>query len=301
MFRKLALKYHPDKNPGNKEAEEKFKEISLAYDMIENPENHSRGANNQRQGQNIGDMFKQWARSGFGFNGFNSNRQEHSVADVELTFKESCLGTQKEIAYDVMVDCEKCSGNGAAEGDYSVCNTCDGSGQKVIEHGYQVNITTCTTCGGSGKSITKPCGKCNGRGRVGQSKTVSASIQPLVVNGAMFNMVVDGSPLVVRVRVQPDPTMFRQEGTADIHSRQDLSLKDALLGCKINVKTIHGDKTVTIKECTASGVKVRLKACGAKIPNSDELGSHIIHTNILFPESLTDKQRETIKEVFSEQ
>lgn len=299
-FRKLAVKYHPDKNQGSKEAEEKFKEISQAYDMIENPQNYEKGNRGPRQQTNISDFLKKWAKMGFNFGGFSSDYNEPSVGQVSLTFKESCLGADKEVAYDRTVSCTPCSGNGALEGDFTVCSTCEGTGQKILEQAFQVGVITCPSCTGRGKRITKPCGECGGRGKYRGRATVNVSIPPCVSNGNVFNTMVGGDMVSIHIHVEASQIMMRQNGTADIHSRKKLSLKDALLGCKENIATIHGDKMVTIKECTSSGSKVRLKGCGARIPNTEQYGNHILHIDVEFPESLTETQREQIKEVFDD-
>lgn len=270
--------------------------------MIENPQNHARGnaSRGQRQNANISDFLKKWAKMGFNFGGFTNEYQDQPVAVVNLTFEESCLGAQKSVEYSTVVDCDSCAGNGAKEGDYETCSTCDGSGQKIMEQAFQVGIITCPACSGRGIKIIKPCETCGGRGKGRRKSKVTLTIPPCVSDGTVFNSMIGGDVLTVHVRVGRHDIMMRQEGTADIHSKKKLPLKDVLLGCKVNVRTIHGDKMVTIKECTAPGAKVRLKGCGAKLPNADSYGNHIIHIEVQFPESLTDAQRDKIKEVFDD-
>lgn len=302
-YRKLAHKYHPDKNPGDKEAEEKFKEISAAYEEITNP--GSKGSRGSTRGRpnSVADILKKWAQwgfnvqtsSGFGF------QEEPAFARVILTFEEACFGVSKEIEYNISHECGTCNGVGAESGNYSECTTCDGTGHRVMQQAFQTGVVTCPSCGGRGVRITKPCSKCNGRRVETKKEKQKVDIPSSVSDGMVYNArSKDGYPISIQVRVKKDLEMARPRGSIDVHSERKLSLKEALLGCKIQVRTIHGDKTVTIEECAHPGVKVRLKGCGAKNPNTGDFGNHIIHIDVDFPTKLTDKQRELLNEVFDD-
>jgi len=300
-YRKLAHKYHPDKNPDDKESEEKFKEVSAAYEQIINP-GASKSSGGRGRPNSVADIIKKWAQ--WGFNVQNSSgfvQEEPSVARVILSFKEGCLGVAKDIEYKVTRKCKPCDGVGAEPGDYDECAECDGTGRRIMQQAFQTGIITCPSCGGRGVRIRKPCGKCKGRKTESLTEKQKITIPSAVTDGMVYNLQSkDGGSVSVQIRVKADKKMVRQRGSIDIHSEQKLSLKEALLGCKITVQTIHGDKTVTIEECAHPGVKVRLKGCGAKNPNTGDFGNHMIHIDVDFPTKLDDKQRELIKEVFND-
>lgn len=299
-YRKLAHKYHPDKNPGDKEAEEKFKEISAAYEEIINPSGQRARGQTRGRPNSVADILKKWAQWGFNVQtntGFV--HEEPSIARVSLTFEESCFGASKEIEYNVSHECRACNGIGAEEGDYDRCGDCDGTGHRVMQQAFQTGIITCPSCGGRGARIRKPCSKCKGRRIQSKREKQSINIPSAVSDGMVYNLnSLDGKPVSVQIRVMKDAEMTRLRGSLDIHSEKKLSLKEALLGCKVQVRTIHGEKSVNIEECAHPGVKVRLKGCGAKNPTTGDFGNHIIHIDVDFPTKLTEKQRELLNEVF---
>jgi molecular chaperone DnaJ len=302
-YRKLAKKYHPDVNPNNKEAEEKFKEISSAWDMIESPENHKKspfggGANRGSAWDNIARNFQQWA-SGFAQHGQSQNEAAGFVS-VDISFKESCLGVEKDIQYTKKEECAPCGGIGAKEGDYEMCKVCGGAGQRIIQQHFQVIRMSCSACEGRGIVIRRTCSDCHGKRFKAVKANQRVHIPSCIPDGMIHEEPMPGGGiLAVRVNVIKSENMTRQMNSLDIHSKQKLSLKEALLGCKIKVHTIHGDKTVTVKECTSHGDKLRLKDCGAKHPYQNSHGNHIIHVQVEFPNSLTKEQRGLIEEVFN--
>jgi len=294
-YRKLAHKYHPDKNPDDKEAEEKFKEINQAYEAITNPDSANA---NQKGGfggfnwQNISDMFGQ-------FSGGNRAQQNRYVVDHKLSFKESCFGVTKDISFLLEKVCAPCKGVGALDGDYTTCAACNGSGSQTRQLGsITISGGVCPACRGQGKSITNPCKDCGGQGHKAKKETRSITFPPCIDNGAIFHLVLeDKSILSIRAFVEQPKDMMRQG--VDVYAKHKISLKDALLGGKITVETLHGTKSVVIKECTGPDTKVKLKTCGAKHPNKDEYGNHIMIIEIEFPQSLTENQKEKLREVFS--
>jgi molecular chaperone DnaJ len=301
-YRKLAHKHHPDKNPDDKKAEEKFKEVSAAYEQITNPDVKS-GRTSRTSTGSVSDMLRKWANSSWGFNqsGGGFAQEEQSVTRVMLTFEEACFGASKEVKYTVSRNCNSCAGIGAKEGDYTTCSECNGAGHRIMQQAFQTGIITCPSCGGRGLRITKPCDKCKGQKieKINEKQTIT--IPSAVSDGAVFNLASrNGGNVTVQVRVQNRKGLVRERGGLDVHSERKLSLKEALLGCKVTVQTVHGDKTVTIEECAHPGTKVRLKGCGAKNPNTTEYGSHVLHIDVDFPTKLDDKQRELIKEVFND-
>jgi DnaJ-class molecular chaperone len=302
-YRSLAKKYHPDKNPDDKEAEEKFKEVGAAWDMIENPQNNrnkSRSRGPSGPGASAAETIKDWFSSQFSNMGGFQTRGSVPFVSIDISFKESCLGVQKNIEYTNKVKCDNCVGVGAAEGDYEPCSTCEGTGTRMIRKGFTVDIITCQTCSGRGVQILKACGKCNGVGATTQKFKQMLSLPSCITNGTFQVVTEQGSTINVKINIIRHANMDRQNGTADIYSTHSLSLKDALLGCKIGVQTIHGDKTVSIQECTSHGTKVRLRDCGAKHPQTQKYGNHYIAIEVNFPDKLTPKQRSIVQEVFDD-
>jgi DnaJ-class molecular chaperone len=269
--------------------------------MIENPQNHNKSpfGGGQRPGS-VWDQFtrnfQQWT------SGFNTGQQNASINFVSLniSFKESCLGAEKHIEYVQKQECVQCSGLGAKEGDYEICKVCGGAGQRISKQGFQLTRTICQPCKGKGIIIYRPCSLCQGKRYKQKKIKQKITIPPCIINGMVYeDKTPDGELLAIELNILKESEMTRPRGTLDIHSKHRLSLKEALLGCKINVQTILGEKTVTVKECTSYGDKLRLKDCGAKHPQQDTLGSHIIHIQIDFPETLTQTQRNLLEEVFS--
>jgi molecular chaperone DnaJ len=296
-YRKLAHEYHPDKNPDDPNAEEKFKEINEAYQLISNPQpQNSKPGFGGFGGINLNDIFSRFT----GFGNQPAQQIKQTVANASLTFKESCFGVDKDITFSYQKSCEPCSGVGATEGNFSTCKSCNGSGTRTAQLGGNITVSVggCPKCKGSGVSIEKACPDCNGEGYSSQTETKTLKIPPLVENGSVLRVQVDAQNLLhVKLSVTKDEKITRNG--IDLLTTEQISLKEALLGGKIVVKTLHGDKMVSVAECTSPGTKVRLKGCGAKHPNKDEYGNHITTFEIDFPDSLTQEQKNTIEEVFS--
>lgn len=296
-YRKLAHKYHPDKNPDNPEAESKFKEINEAYSEITNPSPKTNWSQNTNDwggfGFNIDDLF-----SGFGRRRSVQNKIRTSV---KITFKDSCFGTTKKVSFPYKQSCNKCSGVGAASGDYVTCSVCNGSGRVTQRYGT-LTITggTCSNCSGKGVKIKKACGACKGAGITSENITKTITIPPCVENGNVLNTFVDDNT-VLTTHIVVDESEGMVRNGIDVYSKEKIALKDALLGSQIEISTVHGKKKVSISECTSPGAKVRLKNCGAKHPNKNEFGAHIIVVDVAFPEKLTEEQRNKLIEVFNEE
>jgi molecular chaperone DnaJ len=299
-YRKLAFQYHPDRNHGDKAAEEKFKDISLAFDMIQNPQNHRSHQQAQQKPHSkpwaaAADTYKRWS------NAFRQYQNEPEIYNVSctLTFKESCFGVSKKIEYVARENCNGCSAIGAKEGNFEQCPECAGSGVREFKQAFQVAAITCPACSGRGIRIKIPCNDCQGRGKKNTKKTTSIDLPPCISDELVYEInTTDGDVLALRIKIQQESGLMRQNGTADIHSKRSISLKDALLGCKIPIHTLHGEKTMTVQPCTQPNTKARLKGLGAKIPNSENHGNHIVHIEIEFPESLTQEQRELLTAAF---
>lgn len=306
-FKKLALKYHPDRNQGNAEAEEKFKEINQAYQMLtdDNPKPSGNQAYNPQDFSNV------WKSTGFDpFSSIDEifraagmgagrrsqpRRNNHRVHTV-LSFKEACLGTDKTFKLKSSQKCTGCNGVGATEENCIKCEDCKGMGTVAGKHHNIVISKTCTKCNGRGISFIKPCHECHGIGNVQSISDHTVSIPSCVDTGNTCTVKVsDMDTLLIDISVMPDANFAR--AGVDVYSIQKVSLKDILLGCKLNVNTLHGEKVINIKECTNPNLKIRLRDCGAKDPRNNTLGNHILTLEVQYPEKLTDEQKDKIKEV----
>lgn len=306
-FKKLALKYHPDRNQGNAEAEEKFKEINQAYQMLTDDNPKPSGASYNPQGFsnawqstgfdpffNIDEFFRAANIGGMG-RSTRPRRNTHRVHTV-LSFKEACLGTEKTFKLKSNKKCTGCNGVGATEENCIKCEECKGMGTVAGKHHNIVISKTCNKCNGRGIRFIKSCQECHGIGNIQSISDHTVSIPSCVDNGSTCTVKIsDMDTLLIDIGVMPDPGLTRIG--LDVHSIQKVSLKDTLLGCKLNVNTLHGEKVISIKECTNPNLKIRLRDCGAKNPGDNTLGSHILTLEVQYPEKLTDEQKDKIKEV----
>lgn len=280
-YRKLAQETHPDKNPGDPEAEARFKEISQAYQEITNPQHTPR--------QSPG-----FSRGPFGGNPFRINK---STTTVSVTFEESCTGCSKDIVYSYMDDCSACNGSGAESEDTVSCHSCGGSGANHLHlGGINIAMGVCSVCSGKGTLPKVKCKVCVGKGQVRSSGTKTIQVPPLVKNGDSFAFHANNEN-IVRVVVQISNPEGKYRRGLDVYSKLKINLKDALLGAKVKVSTLEGEKNVEIPECTPPDKKIRLKDCGAKDPRTNRVGNHILVVELNFPQSLNEEQKEKLKEV----
>ena len=294
-FRKLAHKYHPDKNKDNPEAESKFKEINDAWDQINNPEKHRPKSNpSERWSQDLQDLINNFRRKSQG------GRRNPPAVQANLSFAESCLGVKKDFRYSVDKDCQKCNGIGANEGDYEKCTPCSGNGF-IVENKRFFGLvqSPCNACRSKGFIIKKPCSSCHGSGKEKEEITVEVSIPSCVDSGMnILHRDENGRELIIVINVLNTGESWR-EGV-NVISRKTLSLKDALVGCKVQVETVHGVKLVTIDELTGPGKQKRLRGQGAKDRDHDKFGDHYIIIDVEFPKKLTGEQLAKIEEVLDE-
>lgn len=291
-YRKLAFENHPDRNPNNPQAEAKFKEISEAWEQINNP-SAVHGGNRP----DMAEVFRRWA-AGFTGQSHGFSQKKIQMAQVTVSFAESCLGVEKEITFNRKQKCTSCNGSGAQDGKVDTCASCKGLGRHVYRQGnVNISMGECQVCSGSGKTIRNKCTNCIGRTYMEISCKEKIPLPSCVENGMQINFdISDSESLMVQVFIENHPSFTRNN--IDICSRQKISLKDALLGCHLTVPTIHGDKTIVVKDCTQYGTKFRLKDFGAKHPHKNITGSHIVTIEVELPQNLTDEQKVKIKEVF---
>ncbi|MEG1415414.1 MAG: molecular chaperone DnaJ [Clostridium sp.] len=325
-FRKMAIKYHPDKNQGDKEAEEKFKEINEAYQVLSDPEkksNYDQYGTADFDGAGFGGGFS-GGFGGFGdifgdifdmFGGGSGARRNPNAPrrgnDLEttiiLTFEEAAFGVKKEIEINREENCEECSGSGAAKGTSpATCSRCGGSGQVQVQKstpfGSFVSVTTCDTCNGSGKKIEKPCTACSGSGRIRKNKIVSINIPAGVDDGNTIPLRGHGEPgfnggpagdLYINIRVR-NHTTFKRRGT-DIFCEIPISIVKASLGGEIEVPTLQGSKSHKIDAGVQNGKVIKFKGDGIQNVRGSGKGDLYVELKVEVPTKLTEKQRELLE------
>ncbi|MEW5876829.1 MAG: molecular chaperone DnaJ [Acidobacteriota bacterium] len=324
-YRQLALKYHPDRNPGNKEAEEKFKEAAEAYAVLSDPEKRAHydrfghaGVGEQPFTGFSPDIFADFADilgSFFGFEGIFGRRSSSGPqrgADlrtvVRISFEEMASGVEKVLHVPREENCSTCGGTGAAPGSQPVtCRVCGGRGQVRLNQGFFSLVRTCPQCDGSGRVITSPCRECHGSGRVERRREVRFSIPAGVENGTRLRLVgqgeegVRGGPpgdLYVQIQVEPHDVFVRQG--ADIHVEVEVSAFLAALGGEIEVPTLSGTQTVRLPEGSQPGDTVILRGEGLPRVGRGGRGDLVVHLKVVVPKKLSGKQRELLRQLLAE-
>ena len=323
-YRKLAMKYHPDRNPDNKEAEEKFKEVKEAYEMLTNPEKREAydryghagvdpnmggggfGAGAGGFGDAFGDIFGDIFGGGRG--GRGGGPQVYRGADLrynlEITLEQAANGFDTTIRVPSWDKCDTCHGSGAKPGTQPVtCTTCHGHGQVRMQQGFFSIQQTCPKCHGSGKMIPEPCPSCSGAGRIKRNKTLEVKIPAGIDNGMRIRSTGNGEPgtnggpsgdLYVEIHIKPHP-VFQREGD-DLHCEMPISFSKAALGGEIEVPTLTGKVSFTVPEGTQTGKTFRLKGKGIKGVRSGYAGDLFCHVVVETPVKLTDKQKDLLRE-----
>ncbi|MFT2010082.1 molecular chaperone DnaJ [Pontibacter sp. 13R65] len=331
-YRKIAIKFHPDKNPDDPTAEDKFKEAAEAYEVLSNEQKRQRYDQFGHQGMNGGfgggggmnmdDIFSQFGDI-FGGGGspfesfFGGGRQggggrrtrkgSNLRIKLKLNLEEIANGVEKKIKVKRHVACGTCGGNGAKNGtDMQTCNSCQGSGQvrKVVNTmlGQMVSTATCPTCNGEGRIVTKNCEVCHGSGRELQEEVIAINVPAGVMDGMQLSMSGKGNvperggvpgDLLIQIEEEAHPTLKR-DGNNVIFD-QYISFVDAALGADIEVPTITGKVKVNIKPGTQSGEIFRLRGKGIKDINGYGKGDQLIHINVWTPKSLSSEERAALE------
>src|ERR1700722_3369722 len=329
-YRKKAVQYHPDKNPGNKEAEEMFKKVSEAYEALKDPEKRAAydryghaafqgpGARGPSGGAGFHDPYDIF-REGFGQGGGGgifdemigggggreSGRDGSDLRyDLEITLEEAARGVEKEISFRKLVGCEHCHGTGAEPGSKRVtCPTCRGSGQVRRSGGIIVFTQTCPTCGGAGVKIEKPCTVCRGEGRVARTTKLNVKIPPGVDTGSRLRRAgngeaaaAGGSPgdLYIVLSVK-EHELFERQGD-DLFCEIPIKFTLATLGGSIEVPTLTGKASLKIPAATQSGTPFRLRAPGMPSLRGGRHGDELIRVQVEVPSSLSADQRRILEE-----
>ena len=332
-YRSLAKKYHPDVNPGDKSAEEKFKEVNEAYAILSDgdkraaydsyghaafdgtgAQNGAGGFGGFDGGFDFGDIFGSFFGGGFGGGSGAQRRNAPMRGDdigvrITLTFEEAVFGVKREISYNRVQKCPDCSGSGAAKGTTAeTCSACGGSGQRRVTQrigGMAFQSTaTCTACGGSGKIIKTPCSNCRGTGYVKVTKKLEVNIPAGIDDGGRValrgqgNDGRNGGPagdLIIIVSVKPS-AIFERSGS-DLYCDVPISVTDAVLGAEIDVPTLEGKEKFTIPEGTQPDTDFVLRGKGVPyLGNSNRRGDLIFTAKVEIPQKLTSKQKELLRQ-----
>jgi molecular chaperone DnaJ len=320
-YRRLAMKFHPDRNPDNPKAEEQFKEAKEAYEVL--TDGNKRAAYD-RYGHSGVDPQAGMAGAGAGFSSFadafgdifgdifNQARGGRSSVyrgadlryNLEVSLEQAARGTETKIRIPTYEDCDTCKGSGAKPGTSPrTCPTCDGHGQVRMQQGFFSIQQTCPKCRGSGKMISEPCPACHGAARIKKQKTLSVKIPAGVDEGDRIRLSGEGEPgtnggppgdLYVQVRVKPHPVFQRDHD--DLHCEMPISFATAALGGEIDIPTLDGSAKIKVPSETQSGKVFRLRGKGIRGVRSREHGDLLCHVALETPVRLTDRQKELLRE-----
>lgn len=322
-YRKLAHKYHPDKTGGDRDAEEKLKQINEAYDVLKNKEKRARydrfgpdgvgaGAGGFGGGFSSGfggagtpfeDIFDAFFGGGRGRGPNAPTRGDDLEYPMRITLRDSAFGVAKTIHFRRQEACRECDGSGATrDSGMERCHQCGGAGQVRISQGFFSITRTCPHCQGVGQVITEPCGNCGGTGRIATERELEVQIPPGVETGTRLRVTGEGEAgrnggprgdLYVFIEVEPDD-VFKREGN-DLHCEVPISFPQAVLGASIKVPTLEGEADLKIPAGTQSGTMFRLRGLGIPDVRGYRKGDQIVTTHVETPTKLTKEQKDLIK------
>ena len=331
-YRKLAMKYHPDRNPDNKEAEEKFKEIGEAYEVLSDADKRAaydrmgheafkNGGMNGAGGGGFGgftdpmDIFAQMFGGGFGgfggFGGGGARRQADPRRpgsdlryDLDLTLEEAVRGCEKTLEIERMVPCDKCGATGSKDGasGFKQCPTCHGTGVVTRQSGFFVQQSTCPSCRGAGQTISNPCSHCHGEGRVHKDVKITLHVPPGVDTGTKLRSTGNGDAgvhggetgdLYVFIEVKPHD-IFTREGT-DLHCTMPVPFAEAALGGVLTAPTLEGPAKLKLPAGTQSGTIFRLRNQGVPALKGSGRGDLLVEVQVETPTKLSSAQEKALK------
>lgn len=331
-YRKLAMQFHPDKNPGNQEAEERFKEAASAYEVLSNPQKRSqydtyghaaftqagRGGGAGFQGftdindifDSFGDIFNDFfggQQQGFRQGGQRSRANKGSDLRylLEVSLEDVLTGTEKDISFETEDSCKSCTGTGAdPKVGLETCTTCGGRGQVIRSQGFFQLATTCTQCRGKGQIIKKKCVDCTGHGRVAARRKLKVKVPAGVDSGTRLRVSGEGEggyggggsgDLYVEVRIEPHD-VFEREGQ-NLYGEVNISYLQAVLGTEVEVKTLDGEETLRIPGGTQPDTQLQVAKAGLPSLRSAVRGNIIYTVKIDIPKKLKPEEEEKLREI----
>jgi molecular chaperone DnaJ len=325
-YRRLAVEYHPDRNEGSKEAEEKFKELAEAYGILSDPQKRQmydrfgkeglRGAGFAPGFSSVEDIFSSFGSIfddlfGFGFGGRRGRSQDPNGPrrgadlryDLSISFAESVRGTEREISLAHRVTCQTCSGSGAAPGtSRKTCSRCGGSGQFMQSQGFFTIASTCPECRGAGSIVESPCQECHGAGLVEKESKVTVTIPAGVDDGMRMRLGGEGEAgqnggpqgdLYVFLHVEPDEHCLRDG--YDLHLEADIDFAQAALGATIEVTVLDEEHDVKVRRGTQPGDSVVLRGEGVPRLRGHGKGDLVVHLNVKIPKKLSAEQDQLLR------
>ena len=320
-YRKLAFEYHPDRNPGNREAEEKFKEAGEAYEVLSDPQKRQLFDRFGRDGlrgsgfhpfNNVDDVFSSFGDIFEQFFGFQQGGRRHGGqrgedlrAEISITLKEAAFGVEQEVEVQNLINCTECGGNGAKKGTKpGRCPVCNGQGQVVMSHGFISITRPCSKCHGSGVFVADKCHACSGLGKVKNARKLSVRVPAGVEDGMQLRLAGEGEPgsrgappgdLYIFIRVTPVAGLKR-DGES-LHCVVDVPFFMAALGGEVTVPTLEGEKSVDILRGTQPGDVIKIPGFGIPRLNGYGRGDQHVHVNVVIPRKLDSGQEDLMHQL----
>ncbi len=318
-YRKMAMKYHPDKNQGDAEAENMFKRINEAYQVLSDESKRSlydrygkaglQGGGSGGGGgfggfEDFADIFDSFFGGGGGGGGSRRRRENLDIAvELHVEFLEAIFGCKKEVKYRYEKPCETCDGSGSKDGKRESCSMCGGKGQVFQRQGFMTFSQTCPQCGGTGSTIKDKCSKCRGTGKTQVDESFTLDIPEGIDDGNRLRVAGRGSigasgsrgDLYVVVRVKEDPVFIRHED--DIYVEVPVFFTMAALGGKITIPTLRGEKEITIKPGIRDKEHIMIRNEGVANVHTGDKGNMIAQVKITYPQKMSDEQEGLLKKL----